>query len=766
MTKQNNSKGQETTADVPNRKTGRNVWERLIAPSVNNEEVNLPRLLNGIILILIALGCIAVVDFGIRNGFMVRFNAVPVAAVTLLFLAYILNRHAYFNTAILLSLTVITLSVFALLWLNHSTRLDFNILFYLVLPILMAEFFLSLPAYIVTASLILLGTSLFQSYDPAVRDIVALLTFIAATVGVAGYYRQKLERERQKSLIAIERHHTHQMELLNSITHAALQMPDTPQALQVLADHLNQLLDADGVFITLWDEETQKVMPTTAYGDFRDTYQHTIIGPEEKTLTASALKEMHPLAVEDVRNTPYMSPRLASDVPTQSALVLPMIAHSQKMGAAIISYNERHRFTEAEITLGEQAAGQIALALSKIQLLENERRYAHQMELLNSITHASLNTANFQEITQLLADRMGELLGADGTFLSLWDDELNKSIPMAASGTYRQIYASMTFKPEEKTLTRSVLEAGHPLIIEDVMNTPYMSRSIAERFSSKSLLALPLIVNRMKLGAALIAFDQTHHFTSREVEVGERAAAQIALAVYKAHLIDVSLRQVNQLELLSQVGRDVANSLDEKEILERALEAVVKKFGYAEAAISLLVEDDFLQIAAINGTEDFGYRAGYRQQMGKGIIGHVAQMRMHYVSNDVSKDPYYYSTEERYGSALGVPILDKDNMLGVMYVESTRQNDFKTDAVQTLQTLADQVANSIQRARLYANTQAHLQAMTALQSVSQVVTSSLERDEILHNVVKLLKELFGYTYISIYLLHKERLISRSPGRVP
>ena len=217
-------------------------------------------------------------------------------------------------------------------------------------------------------------------------------------------------------------------------------------------------------------------------------------------------------------------------------------------------------------------------------------------------------------------------------------------------------------------------------------------------------------------------------------------------------LLALEQRRTVQLGLLEEVGRQIANSLDEKEILEHTLAALVDKFGVAEVAISLLVNEDTLEVAAINGTEDFGYRPGYRQKMGKGIIGHVAQTRTPYITGDVSKDPYYFSSAGRNGSALCIPLLDKNDLLGVIYVETSTQNDFKPDDVQTLHALANQVATSLQKARLHARTQKHLQVMITLHSVSHAVTSSLELSEILQNVIESLKESFGYTYISIYLL--------------
>jgi len=251
---------------------------------------------------------------------------------------------------------------------------------------------------------------------------------------------------------------------------------------------------------------------------------------------------------------------------------------------------------------------------------------------------------------------------------------------------------------------------------------------------------------------ALIGFSGYHRRSIEKEQV--RLADKFAR---ERSLHSLEQRRSARLGLLEEVGRQITNSLDEKEILQRTLQAVVKRFGYAEAVISLLVRKDILEVAAISGTEDFGYRPGYQQKMGEGIIGHVAETRKPHITVDVSNDPYYYSSAERKGSAIGVPMLDKERLLGVIYIESSIENDLNSDDVQTLQALANQVAISIQKARLYARTQQHLQVMTTLRSVSHAVSASLELNEILQNVIELLKDSFGYTYIGIYLLEGEVL---------
>jgi len=160
------------------------------------------------------------------------------------------------------------------------------------------------------------------------------------------------------------------LELLNEITRAALAKTELYDMLQALADQLRRLLKADGCFITLWDEAQQRVIPAAAYGDLQRDYLLLQVLPGERTMTASVLKEGHALIAEDVFNSPYISPRIAARFPTRSMLGLPLLATGQKLGAALITFDQPHRFTKDDVLRGTHAADQIALAVAKVKLYQ------------------------------------------------------------------------------------------------------------------------------------------------------------------------------------------------------------------------------------------------------------------------------------------------------------------------------------------------------------------------------------------------------------
>ncbi len=391
-------------------------------------------------------------------------------------------------------------------------------------------------------------------------------------------------------------------------------------------------------------------------------------------------------------------------------------------------------------------------------LLKIESSHARQMEILNSITKIALEEKEFDQLLDSLAEHLGELLDADGAYITLWDEEKQQTIPVTSDTKMRGDYRKLVIEQGEITLTASVLREKRILVVEDVHNTPYMSQRIAAQFPTKSMMALPLIADGRKLGAALIGFNQPHIFNEREVVLGEQAAAQLALALNKSQLLEKLSRRVGQLSLLQQVSERLVKSLDEKEIYQIAIQAIADIFGYDETAISLATGDNQLELVAIGGLKDYGFERGFRQEIGQGIMGHVAKTSKPYYTASVEHDDIYYHPQgQGAGAALGVPMRYEDKLIGVVYIQNATPNSIIEDDIPVLETLANHLASALQNARLFADVQDHLTAANSLQSISQVVTSSLDLEKIFTIVVALLQENYGFNHVCIYQLEGDVL---------
>lgn len=194
------------------------------------------------------------------------------------------------------------------------------------------------------------------------------------------YIKIALERAR---LFANMQDHARQMALLNEITSTAVRAssPADRVFFQTLADRLANLIESDAAYLTLWDDVRCVPVAAAAFGQMRDTFSSVIFPQGEVTATETVLTTGRPLVIEDYPSSPYVSPRVRSMFAIRTALVLPLIASQQKLGAVLFAYSQPHAFTPNEIALAEQAAGQVALVLTKLLLIQRIEQMAITDEL-------------------------------------------------------------------------------------------------------------------------------------------------------------------------------------------------------------------------------------------------------------------------------------------------------------------------------------------------------------------------------------------------
>ncbi|MBU1370109.1 MAG: PAS domain S-box protein [Bacteroidetes bacterium] len=167
------------------------------------------------------------------------------------------------------------------------------------------------------------------------------------------------------------------------------------------------------------------------------------------------------------------------------------------------------------------------------------------------LTDKEARTANLNRLSQLalqaedkkpdwikLSESLQQLMQCDVCYITTWDAESKQAIPLAAPEALYDYYKNYRAKPNQKSLTQSVLEKGKALVIQHAGESKYVSHDISKDFETVSGLGLPMIVGEEKIGAILVGFYKEHKFTADEVEWGELAANHLALALHKSRLIN------------------------------------------------------------------------------------------------------------------------------------------------------------------------------------------------------------------------------------
>ena len=170
-----------------------------------------------------------------------------------------------------------------------------------------------------------------------------------------------------------------------------------------------------------------------------------------------------------------------------------------------------------------------------------------------------------------------------------------------------------------------------------------------------------------------------------------------------------------QLEAARQVAAKIAAQSDIDLLLSTTVDVVREQFGYYYAAVFLPdVDQQYAVLRA--GTGEAGQQMlqrGHSLRIGAvGIVGYVMSAGEPRITGNVDEDPAHYKNpylpETR--SEMAVAMKLGEQIVGVLDVQSTRRNTFSADDVDVLQTIADQLASALDKARLLEQYQKNLAA--------------------------------------------------------
>jgi PAS domain S-box-containing protein len=165
-------------------------------------------------------------------------------------------------------------------------------------------------------------------------------------------------------------------------------------------------------------------------------------------------------------------------------------------------------------------------------------------------------------------------------------------------------------------------------------------------------------------------------------------------------------RRALQLQTAAEVSRDAAGVHDLSELLNRIVGLIRDRFGFYHAGVFLLDEAGeyaVLQAAASEGGRRMLAR-GHRLKVGEtGIVGYVTRSGEPRIALDVGEDAVFFDNPDLPAtrSEMALPLRVRGRVIGALDVQSRQPAAFDENDVTTLQTMADQLALAIERARLF-----------------------------------------------------------------
>ncbi|HEY1479635.1 MAG TPA: GAF domain-containing protein, partial [Gaiellales bacterium] len=195
------------------------------------------------------------------------------------------------------------------------------------------------------------------------------------------------------------------------------------------------------------------------------------------------------------------------------------------------------------------------------------------------------------------------------------------------------------------------------------------------------------------------------------------------------------------LRLLSDVVAAATSTLDLEEVL-----------GRVAAAVAAALETDacfVYELDVARGELVLGASVGSIPQtgptpsmaVGEGITGDAAaRLEPVAIPHSAHLDPRFRGfpnlDEEAFESILAVPVLARGSLVGALNVRTYAPRAYDDDEVALLSTIAAQLGQAIENARLWGRSQRRIAELEALDRIARVVHAPIDLDEALLDVVR------------------------------
>src|SRR5215211_6390975 len=262
------------------------------------------------------------------------------------------------------------------------------------------------------------------------------------------------------------------------------------------------------------------------------------------------------------------------------------------------------------------------------------------------------------------------------------------------------------------------------------------SRPSATRFSTAAITAPPM---SRKTPVMCAKRSQSYVDTAGRTIIG---------------LVDATERH---LRLLTETIEAVNSTLDLEEVLSLVASKVAAALE-ADACFVYLYDEASgeLVLRATHGTRVEQMTRTPRMRPGEGITGAAAAEREPIMIPERAHLDERFKAfpnlpEDEYESILAVPILAREKLAGALNVRTREPRVFAPAEIDLLVAIADQVAQTIEHAKLYAEAQRRVGELEALARISEAVSESLYLEESLETIVKTTMDAVGATGAALVL---------------
>jgi len=580
------------------------------------------------------------------------------------------------------------------------------------------------------AAIIILGSNNRILNDALIQPYANLADLISITL-------EKVDMRKQTE------RHLREVESLASISEAISTASDLPSFFTALHEKIKQVVGNFSFIIALYDEMTDTISIPYSYEN--DKFLSIEPFPLGEGLTSILIRSQQPLLLAE--NTERRAAELGAKIlgkPAKSWMGTPMLVQNKPVGALIIQDTEREfAFDQDDMTFFTTLASQVAGVINNVRLLEESNRRAVQLESAAIIARDISGSLNLDELLIKAVNLIREQFDFYHAAVFLHDLPGEFAVIREATG---EAGAQMKRQGHKigvgsKSIVSFVAGRGETLVINDTTkDATYLANPLLPDTRAEAAFALK--VGERILGVLDVQSTIPYAFNDDNLRSLQILADQLAIAVVNTELFAETQEHLSQHRLLHHITTTVASGTTLEEALESAVNGLQVTLG-GDRIMILLVDREKKYLEAKASIGFAGEATRVRIPVGNGVVGWVAAQKKPLRLRDVSEDSRYIQISPNTRSELALPLIYRNELLGVLNAESELLDAYTENDVEMLGTLAGSLAAIIANARLLEQIRLQVERERLIYEVTSKIRRSTDIQSILSTTASELTRITG-----------------------
>ncbi|MGZ3882383.1 MAG: GAF domain-containing protein, partial [Flavisolibacter sp.] len=533
---------------------------------------------------------------------------------------------------------------------------------------------------------------------------------------------------------------TAELSVINSVQEGLAKELHMQAIYELVGDKLSEVMHTLDIDIRLFSPETNQVF----YPYMRDHGMRLDIAAGAlKGMSKHVYETQQTLIINDNlagRMEEFSSTPIPGTQMEKSFMAVPIIVGNKALGMVSMSnYEKENAFSDSDVRLLQTVVSAMSVALENARLFDETTRLLKETEqrtaelaVINSVQEGLVREMNTQSIFEMVGDRICSLFPETQTMvIRTFDHE---------KGLEHWQYAiekGVRLKNESQPLiwaNKQLLVTKKPILInENYIETAkkYGSTGVSKGQPPKSAVFVPMIVGEEVKGSlSLQNVDKENAFSEADIRLLTTVTNSMSVAIENArlfdettHLLAQAKQRASELGTVNNISKALASKLD--------ADSLIKLVG---DQLKDLFRANIVYLALLNKKTNiiyFPYQYGddmTPMKLGKGLTSNIILKGEPLLLNKDVDETTGQLGLQRIGipaaSYLGVPIPVGDEIIGVLSVQSTEQeNRFNENDLRLLSTIASSVGVALKNAQLFDDVQ---QAKMEAEQASKIAEKANE----------------------------------------